>query len=96
TNHLGKTFDGWDDVQFPDGTVIWTSPSGRKYTTKPGSQLFFPTWDATTAQLPPPTIVLPTTADRGLMMPRRRRTRAADEAAHINAQRAHNQTTAPF
>ena len=52
-NHLMKTFDGWQDVQLPDGTVIWVSPSGRKYTTKPGSRLFFETWDTTTADLPP-------------------------------------------
>ena len=51
-----KTFyggpDGWHDIQLPDGTVIWTSPSGRTYTTHPGSKLFFQTWDTTTANLP--------------------------------------------
>ena len=26
----------------PDGTVIWTAPSGKVYTTKPGGSLFFP------------------------------------------------------
>jgi hypothetical protein len=40
----------------PDGTLIWTSPSGKKYTTHPGSRIFFPDWDVTTAALPhPPT-----------------------------------------
>ncbi|HZN83956.1 MAG TPA: DUF222 domain-containing protein [Mycobacterium sp.] len=53
TNHLMKTFGGWHDIQLPDGTVIWISPSGRKYITKPGSRLFFETWDTTTADLPP-------------------------------------------
>ncbi|MBY0389167.1 MAG: hypothetical protein K2X56_13950, partial [Mycobacterium pseudokansasii] len=24
-------------VQLPDGTVIWTAPNGRTYTTRPGS-----------------------------------------------------------
>jgi hypothetical protein len=97
TNHLMKTFGGWHDVQLPDGTVIWTSPSGRKYITKPGSLLFFATWDTTTADLPPPpSIVVPNTGDRGLMMPRRRRTRAAEYAAWIKAERARNEAPAPF
>src|SRR3954447_6685209 len=96
TNHLMKTFGGWHDIQLPDGTVIWISPSGRKYITKPGSRLFFETWDTTTADLPPPSIVVPNTDDRGLMMPRRRRTRAAEHAAWIKAERARNETPAPF
>ena len=62
-HHLMKTFctgiGGWTDVQLPDGTLIWTSPSGTKYTTKPGSRLFFPGWDTTTAALPPPPTDLP-------------------------------------
>jgi hypothetical protein len=94
TNHLMKTFGGWDDLQLPDGTVVWTSPSGRKYTTKPGSRLFFPMWDTTTADLPPPSLIVPSAGDRGLMMPRRRRTRAAQDAAYIKAERAKN--LAPF
>lgn len=96
TNHLMKTFGGWRDVQLPDGTVIWISPSGRKYITKPGSRLFFGTWDTTTADLPPPSIMVPNTGDRGLMMPRRRRTRAAEYAAWIKAERARNEAPAPF
>jgi hypothetical protein len=96
TNHLMKTFGGWHDVQLPDGTVIWTSPSGKKYITKPGSRLFFDTWDTTTANLPPPVIVVPDTGDRGAMMPRRRRTRAAEHAAWIKAERARNEAAAPF
>lgn len=95
-NHLMKTFDGWHDVQLPDGTVIWTSPSGRKYTTKPGSRLFFEAWDTTTADLPPPPIPAPTGVDHGLMMPRRRRTRAAESAARIRSERARNEAPAPF
>jgi hypothetical protein len=96
TNHLMKTFGGWDDVQLPDGTVIWTSPSGRTYTTKPGSRLFYPMWDTTTADLSPPPNFVPPTNDRGLMMPRRRRTRAAQDAARIKAERAHNLVPEPF
>ena len=91
-HHLMKTFwtgiGGWTDEQLPDGTVIWTSPSGRRYTTTPGSRLFFPTWNTATAALPPPTGPPPAAGDRGLMMPRRRRTRAAERAARIKAERA--------
>ena len=96
TNHLMKTFGGWHDIQLPDGTVIWISPSGRKYVTKPGSRLFFETWDTTTADLPPPPIAVPNTGDRSLMMPRRRRTRAAEYAAWVKAERARNEAPAPF
>ncbi len=102
-HHLMTTFwtgiGGWGDIQLPDGTLVWTSPSGKKYTTHPGSRIFFPNWDVTTAALPPPPEDLPpsTPADRGLMMPRRKRTRTAEDAARIKAERALNQSdTAPF
>jgi hypothetical protein len=41
-HHRLKTFDkGWRDQQLSDGTVIWTSPTGRKYLTSPvGAELF--------------------------------------------------------
>lgn len=35
-HHRMKTFGGWADRQLADGTVIWTSPSGATFTTKPG------------------------------------------------------------
>jgi hypothetical protein len=94
-HHLMKTFCGWHDVQLPDATVIWTSPDGRTSTTKPGALLIFPQWDVTTAQLPPPITRPPDAADRGLMMPRRQRTRAADDAARVRAERALNQLDVP-
>ncbi len=98
-HHLMKTFwtgiGGWADIQLPDGTLIWTSPSGRTYTTHPGSRIFFPSWDVTTADLPPPTTNPPTARDRGLMMPRRKRTRTADQTARIKAERALNQLDIP-
>ena len=41
-HHLLKTFwngaNGWRDRQLPDGTVVWTSPTGHTYTTHPGSR----------------------------------------------------------
>ncbi|UUO02231.1 HNH endonuclease [Mycolicibacterium novocastrense] len=94
-HHMMKTFDGWLDVQLPDGTVIWKSPSGRIYTTTPGSKLFFD-WDTTTANLPPPPAVSPSQVDRTAKMPKRKRTRAADFAARIKAERARNVDPAPF
>ena len=42
-HHLLKTFGGWHDQQWPDGTVVWTSPHGQTYTTHPGSRILFPT-----------------------------------------------------
>ena len=94
-----KTFwtgiGGWADQQLPDGTVIWTAPSGKAYTTQPGSRLFFPTWDVTTAELPSTSKPPPDAEHRGVMMPRRKRTRAADLAAAIQAERDLNKRDTP-
>lgn len=93
THHLMKTFwggpDGWRDRQLPDGTVIWTTPSGQTYTTTPGSRLFFPAWNTTTAELPPMPQP-PPDPDKVDQMPKRQRTRAADRAARIKAEREGN------
>ena len=90
THHLAKTFvDGWRDTQLPDGTLIWTTPTGHTYTTVPGSRLFFPAWGVTTAALPP-TAQPPPAECREKRMPTRSRTRAADVAARINAERDRN------
>jgi hypothetical protein len=90
-HHLIKTFwAGFADRQLPDGRVVWTMPSGRTYTTVPGSRWVFPQWDTTTSTLPPP----PPRSDsgqRGVMMPRRRLTRAAQRARQIRNERARNQ-----
>jgi hypothetical protein len=95
-HHLLKTFysgpKGWRDRQEPDGTVIWTSPTGHTYTTKPGGSLFFPALAVPTGKLVLPTWTPPNTAERGLMMPARRRTRAADRAARNNWERGINET----
>jgi hypothetical protein len=90
-HHLLKTFwPQWRDEQWPDGTVVWTSPSGHKYVTRPGSRLLFPALCLPTGELPSaPTAQLPR-GDRGLMMPTRRRTRAQDRAHRIDAERALN------
>ncbi|WP_235733947.1 DUF222 domain-containing protein [Mycolicibacterium austroafricanum] len=90
THHLGKTFaEGWHEEQLPDGTVAWSTRAGQHHTTVPGSRLFFPCWDITTAKLPPLAAPRPD-PDRLAKMPKRRRTRAADQAARIKAEREHN------
>ncbi|WP_197376545.1 HNH endonuclease signature motif containing protein, partial [Mycolicibacterium baixiangningiae] len=91
-HHLLKTFwtgkTGWHDEQLPDGTVIWTSPSGQTHITQPGSALLFPTLCTPTA--PIPTITKAPTPSSGLKMPKRRRTRAKDRAYRINIERRLN------
>ena len=84
-HHLLKTFwtalGGWRDRQLPDGTIVWTSPTGHTYATYPGSRYLFPTLCEPTATLwtgEPPTVQ--TTGDRGVMMPKRRHTRAHNTA----------------
>jgi hypothetical protein len=90
-HHLLKTFWGWRDKQLPDGTVIWTLPSGHTYVTLPGSALLFPTLCAPTRLVPPPD---PNKADRcgdpRVMMPRRKTTRAENRARYLAAERARN------
>ena len=92
-HHLLKTFwcgvGGWRDEQLPDGTVIWTSPSGHIYRTQPGSKLLVPTLCRPTR-----TLNLPRrqsgSRDRGAMMPRRQRTRADDRLSRILTERRSN------
>jgi hypothetical protein len=90
THHLLKTFrSGWSDAQYPDGTVVWTTPSGRTYTTKPGSSLFFPTANTTTGPIITGT-TRPNSTDKLQMMPKRKRSRAKERAYRIAAERALN------
>jgi hypothetical protein len=91
THHLLKTFwSGWSDELRPDGTIAWTSPAGRTYTTHPGSRLLFPSLCLPTGELPAVPKTHRPAGDRGVMMPRRRRTREQDRAYRINAERALN------
>jgi hypothetical protein len=89
-HHLLKTFCGWSDRQLPDGTVIWTSPSGQTFTTHPGSRLLFPTLCRPTAPVTVRANAPSAQPSRGLMMPRRKSTRAQDRATRIQAERARN------
>ncbi|MET0900226.1 MAG: DUF222 domain-containing protein [Mycobacterium sp.] len=89
-HHLMKTFrPGWSDVQYPDGTIVWTTPSGRTYTTKPGSSLFFPAVNTTSALIVPGT-PRPNSPDKLQLIPKRKRSRAKERAYRINAERALN------
>ena len=99
-HHLLKTFyggpDGWQDRQQPDGTIVWTAPTGHTYISVPGSRILFP---HTVTDTPLPEPAPPDAADldtapgrgRGVMMPTRRRTRAQDVAQQIAYERALNQ-----
>jgi hypothetical protein len=89
-HHLLKTFWDWRDQQRPDGTVIWTSPTGRTYTTRPGSRLLIPALCVPTGDLPAAPTAGPPSKDRCLMMPKRQRTREQDRIQRINAERALN------
>jgi hypothetical protein len=88
-HHLLKTFWGWRDQQLPDGTVIWTSPSGQTYITTPGSALLFPMLGVPTGALDA-IGDLRRSADRAAMMPRRRRTRAQNRTRYIATERQRN------
>ena len=94
THHLLKTFycgpGGWNERQLPDGTMIFTSPSGRTYTTKPKGALFFPQLAVPTGELVLPRATSPPSRLRGLCMPTRERTRAQDRASRIRWERGIN------
>ena len=77
--HLIKTFwPEWRDEQHPDGTVVWTSPTGQKYVTRPGSRLLFPALCLPTGELPTAPMGYRSSGNRDLLMPKRRRTREQD------------------
>jgi hypothetical protein len=88
-HHLIKTFWGWHDQQLPDGTIVWTSPSGQTYVTTPGSALLFPGLCTPTAALEP-IPDRPRCASQSAMMPKRRHTRAQNRANYIAGERRHN------
>ena len=92
-HHLLKTFHcgpgGWTVTQLPDGTMVFTTPSGRVHCTEPLGAVLFPQLAVPTGELvlpeePPPG------AERGLAMPKRKRTRAEERAARIEWERGLN------
>jgi hypothetical protein len=88
-HHLLKTFWGWLAQQLPDGTIIWTAPSGQTYTTHPGSRLLFPMLCKPTAPVSIAAVVTEE-PNRGLMMPRRNTTREQNRKRAIEAERRLN------
>ena len=92
-HHLLKTFyggeNGWRETQLGDGTIIWTAPDGRTYTTTPGSRQLFPELSAPTAAAV--STGTPTAHTAGLTMPRRKTTRAQDQARRIQRERKLNE-----
>jgi len=88
-HHLLKTFCGWSDRQLPDGSIEWTSPRGRTYTTPPAGARFFPQLGQPTGALDLPNSP-PPDPNRALAMPQRKRTRTQDRAYRIEYERAQN------
>jgi hypothetical protein len=79
-HHRLKTFHGgWRDKQLADGTVIWTSPTGRTYRTSPAGADLFP-------QPRAPACVAPTPS---------RRSRSQQRSARIAQARKHNREQRP-
>lgn len=93
-HHLMKTFftgsGGWCDQQLADGTVIWTAPSGRTYSTTPLGAALFPQLAVPTGELALPSMPVLPDDKRCLAMPKRRRSRAADRAYRVKWERAAN------
>ncbi|WNG93206.1 HNH endonuclease signature motif containing protein [Mycobacterium sp. ITM-2016-00318] len=94
-HHMLKTFwvgfNGWSEKQRPDGTVVWTLPTGHTRTTYPGSLHLFPQLcEPTTTLWPGEPPVVEAVAGRGMKMPKRRHTRAANTAKAKAAERKLN------
>ena len=91
THHLIKTFctgpRGWTDQQLPDGTIVFTAPTGHVYTTEPHGAAMFPALAQPTGELHLPPHVVPPESDRSAMMPRRKQTRDQDRRDRITAER---------
>jgi hypothetical protein len=94
-HHLLKTFwtgpNGWRDRQEPDGTIVWTAPTGHTHITKPGGALFFPQLALPTGELALPQPSTPPAGNRGLMMPTRKHTRTQERAYRLQWERGRNE-----
>jgi hypothetical protein len=88
THHLIKTFcSGWSDRQLPDGTVVFTAPTGHTYRTEAHGAALFPTLGQSTGELDIPPAMQEPDTDRAAMMPRRKQTRDQDRRHRINEER---------
>jgi hypothetical protein len=90
-HHLTKTFytgpGGWTDQQLPDGTIVFTAPTGHTYITQPQGGILFPTLAQPTGELPGLMAVGEESPHRAVMMPRRKQTREQDRRDRINQER---------
>jgi len=91
-HHRVKTFltgrNGWRDVQLDDGTIVWTSPTGREYRTTPGAYDLFPQLRRQDA--PAPSADPDDTPAEGLTLGRstpRKRNRRRERAARVRRAR---------
>jgi hypothetical protein len=89
-HHLLKTFHNWQDQQFPDGTVVWTAPTGHSYITKPEGAHWYPQL-ATPTGTPEIGEEPVRTPARGHCMPKRKRTRAQERQQLVNEARTANE-----
>jgi Domain of unknown function (DUF222) len=78
-HHRLKTFDGWEDRQLADGTVMWTSPAGKPYWTSPAGADLFPQPRGPACAEPAPS----------------RRSRSKQRSARIAQARRHNRELRP-
>jgi len=85
-HHLLKTFHGWTDHQYPDGTVVWTSPTGHTYITKPEGAHWFPALGQPTG-VPDVAEATAGKPGRGRCMPTRKRTRVQERRDRIYRER---------
>ncbi|MDH6197095.1 hypothetical protein M2272_003748 [Mycobacterium frederiksbergense] len=81
-HHRLKTFGGWSDIQHPDATVVWTSPSGKEYRTTPGGADLFNSFAAAPCGAPRPARIpkLSRAARVELARAKNRRLRPVNEA----------------
>lgn len=79
-HHRLKTFGGWRDEQLADGTVIWTSPTGRTYRTFPAGADLFPQPRGPACAAPRP----------------KRRSRSQQRSGRITQARKHNREQRPI
>lgn len=78
-HHRLKTFGGWRDTQLADGTIVWTSPTGRTYRTFPAGADLFPQPRGPACAPPAPS----------------RRSRSQQRSARIAQARKHNREQRP-
>jgi len=87
---LIKTFyggpGGWTDRQLPDGTIVFTAPTGHVYSTEPHGGALFSALAALIAQFDIPKVEDPANTNR-VIMPRRKQTHDQDRQDRINAER---------